>query len=63
MIEAFEAKIREEINKGYVIDDILSSVVTEQGEILLNNYGFKLIKDYTKTAQYKLYKKDGKDIC
>lgn len=62
MFEAFETKIREEKTKGCVIDDIVASVVTKQGEILLNKYGFELVNDYTETAQYKLYKKDGKYI-
>lgn len=55
-------KLELEKIKGCVIDDILTSVVTKQGENLIKKHGFKLINDYTKISQYKLYQKDGKDI-
>lgn len=62
MYEAFEAKMKEEVSKGHVIDDIIASVVTDQGENLLVKNGYELIHDYMETDQYKLYKKDGKDL-
>ena len=62
MFEAFESKIREEKMKGCVIEDVIASVVTKQGESLLKKGGFKLVNDYTDTEKYKLYKKDGNEI-
>lgn len=58
----FEAKLKEERTKGCVIDDIIASVVTKQGEALVTSNGFELMSDYTDTAQYKLYKKNGECV-
>jgi GNAT superfamily N-acetyltransferase len=62
MVEAFLNKMKEEIKSGNVIDDIIASVVTSQGEHIMKKYGFELVKDCMDTPKYKLYRKDGKDI-
>lgn len=62
MMDAFFVKMREEQKKGNRIEDIIASVVTEEGEQMMKQYGFKLIKDYLESAHYKLYKREGKKL-
>ena len=41
---------------------MIASVVSEQGEKILSNCGFSMIKDYSSTEHYKLFYKGGEEI-
>lgn len=62
MVDAFFDKLKEESEKGRNIEDIVASVVTDQGEKIARDYGFSLVKDYSETAHYKLFRKGENEI-
>ena len=62
MISSFFDKMRIEKKVGHNINKIIASVVTVEGETLLNKYGFKLVNDLMEKKNYKLYIKEGEEI-
>lgn len=62
MMSSFFDKMRTEKKVGHNINKIIASVVTVEGETLLNKYGFKLVNDLMEKKNYKLYIKEGKEI-
>ena len=62
MMDTFFSDMKKEKNNGHNIDDIVASVVTNQGENIMKKYGFSIENDYAESAHYKLYRKGGNEI-
>ena len=63
LMSSFLEQMKIEQGRGHAIQDIITSVVTKQGERMAEEFGFQMLKDCMETEKYKLYRKDGKEIC
>ena len=54
MMDAFFKDLKERSKKGEHTIDILTSVVSIQGETIMTEYGFELLKDMSEKEGYKL---------
>ncbi len=54
MMDAFFDRLREKNDSGQYIEDVLASVVTKNGEVLAEKYGFKKTGQ-SKEGEFKIY--------